>query len=165
MSVVLWRFILQGDHFQWCQLQQRCEVTSYSCMKTLLCHHWVWETFEHDQSFVCPSDNFTTQWLFKNILEHPSEIFSESLLPVFVRQMTSLQSSWPPQDASNSSSYEKSSPWIFTCIKPILWILEKCDVWLHIGKHWSFHATQTGQFHTCLYILINHPVLRRKRLL
>ncbi len=116
----------RGNHFQWCQLQQRLEVTSYSYMKTLLCHTWVWETFKHYQSFVCPSDNFMTQWLFKNILEPPSEKICESLLPVFVRQMTSLQSSWPPQDASNSSSYEKSSPWIFTCIKPILWILEKC---------------------------------------
>jgi hypothetical protein len=38
-------------------------------------------------------------------------------------------------------------------------------MWSHIGKHWSFHATQMGQFHTCLYIVINHPVLRRKRLL
>jgi hypothetical protein len=41
MSVVLWCFILQGDHFQWFQLQQRLEVISYSCMKTLLRHHWV----------------------------------------------------------------------------------------------------------------------------
>lgn len=84
-----------------------------------------------------PSNQSTNRSFFSTQAQIDLIDQSDACSPVLVRQMTSLQSSVPPYDVSNSSSNVKSSPWIFTwSMQP--WFHQTTD--LNLELKWRIDA-------------------------